>query len=501
MSEQGATQDRIEPEYDLIVIGGGAVGENVADRAVQGGLSVLLVENELVGGDCSYWACMPSKALLRSGAARRAAQRVAGAREAVTGPLDVAAVLARRTSFTSDWDDSGQVDWVASAGIDLLRGRGRLAGERTVEVTTSTVADDDASETAVRTVRARHAVAVCTGSRAAVPDTPGLRAACPWTSREATSATEIPGRLAIIGGGVVAVEMATAYADLGGEVTLLVRGGLLAKEEPFAGELVGAGLREAGVDVRLGVSVDEVTRPQAGGEVRLALSDGSTLTADEVLVATGREPRTDDLGLDAVGLDDGAWLPTDDSLRVLGADGAPIDWLYAVGDANHRALLTHQGKYQARAAGDVIAARARGRAVDDAAWGTHVATADHRSVPQVTFADPEVASIGLTAAAAEQAGLRTRVLDYEIGQTAGGSLQADGYTGTARIVVDTDREVLVGVTFVGQDVAELLHSATVAVVGEVPLHRLWHAVPSYPTMSEVWLRLLEAYGRPGQLDA
>jgi pyruvate/2-oxoglutarate dehydrogenase complex dihydrolipoamide dehydrogenase (E3) component len=173
------------------------------------------------------------------------------------------------------------------------------------------------------------------------------------------------------------------------------------------------------------------------------------------------------------------------------------DWLYATGDLNHRALLTHQGKYQARAAGDVIVARAAGRTVDDAPWGTHVATADHAAVPQVTFTDPEVASVGLTAEAAEKAGYRIRVLDYDLGGVAGASVQADGYTGQARAIVDLDTEVLLGVTFVGAGVGELLHAATIAVVGQVPISRLWHAVPSYPTLSEVWLRLLETYGRPG----
>jgi dihydrolipoamide dehydrogenase len=175
-----------------------------------------------------------------------------------------------------------------------------------------------------------------------------------------------------------------------------------------------------------------------------------------------------------------------------------FDWLYAAGDVTHRALLTHQGKYQARAAGDVIAARAAGAPVSDGPWGAHVATADHRAVPQVTFTDPQVASVGLTAAAAREAGHQVRVVDYEIGRVAGAGLRADGYTGTARMVVDEQREVLLGVTFAGPDVADLLQAATIAVVGEVPLARLWHAVPAYPTVSEIWLRLLETYGRPAR---
>jgi len=170
-------------------------------------------------------------------------------------------------------------------------------------------------------------------------------------------------------------------------------------------------------------------------------------------------------------------------------------WLYAAGDVNRRALLTHQGKYQARAVGDVIVARAKGEKVDDGSWGRHVATADARAVPQVVFTDPEVASVGLTAAAAAAAGLRTRVVDYDLGGVAGAALHAEGYQGQARMVVDEDRRVIVGLTLVGPDVAELIHAATIAIVGEVPLDRLWHAVPAYPTVSEIWLRLLETYGR------
>ena len=473
--------------YDLIVVGGGAVGEVLADRATQGGLSAVIVESELVGGECSYWACMPSKALLRSGIALRAAQNVGGAKQAVTGELDVQAVLNRRDSFTSNWSDDGQVRWLEGAGIALVRGHGRLTGNKTVEVT----ADDGT----VTTLTANHAVAIVTGSAAAMPGIPGLADVSPWTSREATSAQSVPESLAIIGGGVVGSEMATAYATLGSRVTMLVRSDLLGGQEPFAAELVAQALTDMGVDIRTGVSADSARRDESGAIV-LTLTDGSELTTSEVLVATGRRPRSADIGLETVGLEPGEWLDVDDTLLVRGEANAQDKWLYAVGDVNHRALLTHQGKYQARAAGDVIAARAKGSAVHDAPWGTHVATADHAAVPQVTFTDPEVASVGMMADAAEKAGYRIRVVDYQIGDVAGAALHADGYTGQARAVVDEDRRVLLGVTFVGQDVSELLQGATIAVVAEVPLDRLWHAVPAYPTINEVWLRLLEAYGRP-----
>ncbi|WP_368499520.1 NAD(P)/FAD-dependent oxidoreductase [Herbiconiux sp. A18JL235] len=477
-------------EFDVIVIGAGAVGENVADRAVQGGLTVALVEAELVGGECSYWACMPSKALLRAGEVVHAAKTVDGAAQAVTGDIDVAAVLKRRNSFTSDWNDSGQVDWVRGAGIDLVRGHAVFTGVKELSVT--------AGDGTVSKLTARHAVVVSTGSTALLPDIPGLAEAAPWTSREATSAQSIPERFTVIGGGVVACELATAYATLGSRVTVVSRGALLANQEPFAGEAVAESLGAMGVELHLGASPASVER-RPDGVVVTTLDDGTAIEGDELLVATGRLPRTGDLGLETVGLEPGEWLRTDDTLLVLGSDGKPLEgeWLYATGDVNHRALLTHQGKYQARAAGDVVAARAKGEPVDDAPWGRHVATADHQSVPQVTFTDPQVASVGLTAAAAEKAGHSIRVVDYEIGNVAGASVHTDGYQGTARAVVDEERKVLLGVTFVGPDVQELLHSATVAVVGEVPLSRLWHAVPSYPTISEVWLRLLETYGRDG----
>ncbi|MZE72522.1 NAD(P)/FAD-dependent oxidoreductase [Streptomyces sp. SID5789] len=467
--------------YDVVVIGAGPVGENVADRTRAAGLSTAIVESELVGGECSYWACMPSKALLRPVLARADARRLPGLADSVQGPLDTAAVLARRDGFTSHWKDDGQVQWVEGIGADLHRGLGRLAGPRTVEVT--------APDGTRRVLTARHAVAVCTGSAAALPDLPGLADVRPWTSREATSAESAPGRLIVVGGGVVAVEMATAWQALGSRVTLLVRGeaGLLARMEPFAGELVAEGLTEAGVDVRTGTSVRSVTRED--GTVVAVTDTGDRIEADEILFATGRVPRTTDIGLETVGLEPGSWLSVDDSLRVDGHD-----WLYAVGDVNHRALLTHQGKYQARVAGAAIAARASGVPIPESdPWGAHAATADHAAVPQVVFTDPEAASVGLSLAEAEQAGHRVRAVDVDLATVAGASLYGDHYKGRARMVVDLEDEIIRGVTFVGPGVGEMIHSATVAVVGQVPLSRLWHAVPSYPTVSEVWLRLLEAY--------
>ncbi|MEV5486711.1 NAD(P)/FAD-dependent oxidoreductase [Streptomyces bobili] len=461
--------------YDVVVLGAGPVGENVADRTRAAGLTTAVVESELVGGECSYWACMPSKALLRPVIAQADARRLPGLRQAVQGPLDADAILAHRNYFTSDWKDDGQVGWLDGIGADLYRGHGRLTGPRTVAVGDTVLS-------------ARHAVVVCTGTRAVLPDLPGLAEVGPWTSREATSAQSVPGRLVVVGGGVVATEMATAWQALGSRVTLLVRGkGLLNRMEPFAGELVAEALAAAGADVRTGTSVKSVTRTD--GTVVVITDTGDRIEADEILFATGRAPRTDDLGLDTVGLEPGSWLPVDDSLRVTGSE-----WLYAVGDVNQRALLTHQGKYQARIAGAAIAARASGTTgLDAGPWGAHAATADHAAVPQVVFTDPEAAAVGLSLAEAEQAGHRVRAVDVDLSSVAGAGLYGEGYKGRARMVVDLEEEILRGVTFVGPGVGELIHSATVAVVGQVPIARLWHAVPSYPTISEVWLRLLEAF--------
>lgn len=461
--------------FDVVVIGGGAVGENVADYAHRAGLSALVVEAELFGGECSYWACMPSKALLRTGHAVAAVRRLPGTR----AEFDAQAVLDRRDGFTSHWDDTRQVEWAEGAGITVLRGRARLTADRTVEVT-----GPDGPES----ISARHAVVMCTGSTPVVPPVPGLDQVRTWSTRDATSAKEVPGRLGVLGGGVAGCELAQAFRQLGTEQVVMIQRGprLLGSMEPFVGERVAAALRADGIDVRLERELDGVS-PDGDG-IALHLGD-ERITVDELLVTTGRRPHTADVGVDAVGLEPGKPLTVDDTGLVQGVSG---QWLYAAGDVTGRALLTHQGKYAARIVGAAIGARAASREPDTRPWGEHVATADHVAVPQVVFTDPEVASVGRTAEQARDAGLRIRVVDLPIA-VAGSALQADGYDGAVRMVVDEDREVLVGLTFVGQDVAEMLHAATVAVVGEVPLRRLWHAVPAFPTMSEVWLRLIEAY--------
>jgi len=449
-----------EREFDVVVIGAGAPGEVIAGRLGEAGVSVAIVEERLVGGECSFYACMPSKALLRPLEIRAEAARVKGVR--VDDELDVPVVLARRDEVIHDLDDSTQVPWLTDRGVTLVRGHGRLDGERRV-----TVGDE--------ALVARKAVVVATGSAAAIPPLPGLAESRPWTNIEATTAKHVPGRLAILGGGVVGVEMAQAWAALGSQVTLVHRGDrLIEREEPFAGEQVADALREYGVDLRFETSVASVAR---NGAVTLELEGGGSVEADELLVAIGRAPRTADVGLDTVGLEPGKHVQVDESLRVPGKD-----WLYAVGDVNGRALLTHMGKYQARLAADAIMGKSvRLRSDGDAS-------------PRVIFTDPQVGAVGLTLAAAEEAGLPVRTVEVDTGGNAGGSFVGKNAPGTARLVVDEERRIVVGATITGPEIAEALHAATVAVVGEVPLDDLWHAVPAFPTRSELWLRLLEAYG-------
>jgi len=480
----------VEREFDVIVIGAGAVGENAADRVVQGGLTAVLVEAELVGGECSYWACMPSKALLRPGTALHGAQAVPGASEAVTGTLDAAAVLKGRDSFTSHWQDTSQVEWVEGAGIELIRGRARITGERAVKV--AGLDGDDYALTA------RHAVVLANGSTPSQPPVDGLSEVEYWGTREATSAKEVPKRLGVLGGGVAGTELAQAFARLGSAVTLVARSGLLRNFPAEAAELVAAGLRADGVELRVDTKTRSVHR-NSDGSLTLSLDGGDTVTVDKLLVSTGRRPALDGLGLESVGLSasDGKPLairtdPTGLVAEAAGNGDGP--WLYAVGDAAGKALLTHQGKYEARATGAAIAARAKGELRGEPEpWSRYAQTADEHAIPNVVFTDPELANVGRSLERARKDGYNASSVELPIA-VAGSSLHAKNYEGWAQLVVDEDRKVLLGATFAGPDVAELLHAATIAVVGEVPLDRLWHAVPSYPTISEVWLRLLEKYG-------
>jgi dihydrolipoamide dehydrogenase len=452
-----------EREFDVVVIGAGPPGEVCAGRIADHDREVAIVEADLVGGECSYYACMPSKALLRPAEALAEVGRVPGAAEAIRGEVDVVAALARRDEVIHDLDDSVQLPWLEDRGIELFRGAGALDGERRVAV-------------GDHVLLARSAVVIATGSSAAIPPIDGLAEARPWNNRQATTSKSVPKSLVVLGGGPVGVEMAQAWHSLGAEVSLVeALDRVLANEEPLASEAVTEALREAGVSVHAGAKATAVRA--SDGALEVQLEGGEAISGEELLVAVGRRPRTDGIGLGSVGIEAKGWLEVDDQMRAGG-----LDWLYAIGDVNGRALLTHMGKYQARICADHIL----GKEV--------AAAADRQGPPRVTFTDPQVAAVGHTLSSAREEGIAARAVDVPTSGTAGASFHGRNMPGTSRLVVDEKHRVLVGATFVGPETADFLHAATIAIAGEVPLDRLWHAVPAFPTRSEVWLKLMEEYG-------
>jgi pyruvate/2-oxoglutarate dehydrogenase complex dihydrolipoamide dehydrogenase (E3) component len=436
-------------QADVVVIGMGPGGEDVAGRSAEAGLNVVGIDRELVGGECPYWGCIPSKMMIRAADLLAEARRVRGMAGDATVRPDWAPVAQRiRDEATDDWDDRVAVERFEGKGGRFLRGEGRIVGPGRVAV-------------GDRVVEARRGVVVATGTRATIPPIPGLARVPYWTNREAIEAKELPSSLLVLGGGAVGAELAQVFARFGVEVTVVeVLERLVPGEEPEAGELLADVFAREGIAVHTGASVTAVRRD--GARVTAELADDTSLAAAQILVATGRRADLAAAGLGAVGVDESQrWVPVDDHLRVSAG-------VWAVGDITGKGAFTHVAMYQSPiAVADIL--------------GQDHPPADYRALPRVTFTDPEIGAVGLTEAQARAHGVDVRVGATPVPQTARGWIHKAGNDGVIKLVEDAGRGVLVGATAMAPTGGEILGLLTLAVHAEVPTDRMRQMIYAYPT--------------------